>query len=53
LKISFTLELLLVKLGGRKFRIFKDKLLSRICDPVTDGLRRGWRRVQNEDLNVL
>jgi hypothetical protein len=39
--------------GGRKLRVYENKVLRRIYGPRRDEVTRDWRRLHNEELNDL
>ena len=39
--------------GGRKLRVYENKVLRRIYGPRRDDVTRDWRRLHNEELNDL
>ena len=39
--------------GGKEMRVFENKVLSRIYGPRRDEVTAEWRRLHNEEINVL
>jgi len=39
--------------GGRRLRVFENTLLRRIFGPKGDEVTREWRKLHNEELDVL
>jgi hypothetical protein len=39
--------------GGKELRVFENKVLRRIFGPRRDEVTGDWRRLHNEEINVL
>jgi hypothetical protein len=37
----------------RRLRVYENRVLRRICEPKRDEVLRQWRKLHNEELNVL
>jgi hypothetical protein len=42
----------LSSMPGRWFRVFENRMLSRIFGPKGDEVTREWRKLHNEELNI-